>query len=118
MVALLAVYHLPMALTVANANPELPNVRVAAARVTFDSSYPTGGEAISAADLGLNKIDFVVATAPGYVLNYLASTGKLLAYWVDTTVDGAAMAEVANTTDLSAVVANVLAFDLGDANFA
>lgn len=82
-------------------------------KVTFDSSYPTGGEPLTAADLGfsdhatnLNVLGF----AGGYTLNYDAANAKLMAFWVDTTVDGAAMAEVANTTNLSAVTALVLAF--------
>lgn len=107
-----------MALTVNETVLPLPNVRIAHAAVTFDSSYATGGEALAASDLGLPYISFILTNVrpsdtggvDGFVVHYNRSTGKLQAYWVDTTTDGAALAEVANTTDLSGVVVDVLAF--------
>jgi len=78
------------------------------ATATFDSSYATGGEALAAADLGFSRIISVqVNPSAGYVFEWVASTGKIKAYWVDTTVDGAAMAEVTATTDLSAVAPTI-----------
>lgn len=75
------------------------------ADITLDSSYPTGGEAVTANQLGGGSV--VAAFLPpndGIVLEYDRTNSKILAYWVDTTVDGAAMGEVADTTDLSGVV--------------
>lgn len=82
-------------------------VRIA---VTFDSSYATGGETFSAAAAaGLTVVEEVrVDPSGGYVGQYIPSTGKILVRWVDTTVDGAALAEVASTTNLSAVTFNVV----------
>ena len=85
--------------------------RVRIGSVTFDDSYPTDGEAVSPSDFGLSEIYqlIVVGTrGSGYVVEYVPSDGKLKALWVDTTVDGAPLAEVADTTDLSAVVADVI----------
>lgn len=75
--------------------------------VTFDSSYPTGGEAVTLAQLGLTRLDWLsVDTTDGYVPAWDGSTTapKIKLYWVDTTTDGAPLAEVASTTDASAVV--------------
>lgn len=76
--------------------------------VTFDSSYPTGGEALTAASFGLKTLDEVRAHGPfrntdatlGIVVSYDHTNSKLVAYWGNAgTVSG--MPEVANTTDLS-----------------
>ena len=72
--------------------------------LTFDSSYPTGGEPLTAADLGLSTVVFATAqNKSGYSFEYDIANAKLLAYWVDTSTDGAAMAQVADTTDLNAL---------------
>ena len=79
--------------------------------VTFDSSYPTGGESFAPADIGFIVFDRVeVDSTDGFVFEYDAANEKIIAYWVDTTTDGAAMAEVAAATDLSAAVANVTVY--------
>lgn len=79
--------------------------------LTFDNSYPTGGEALTAANLGLEEVLAVVfPCSAGYSFAYDKANAKVIAYWVDTTVDGAALAQVANTTDLSAVSVYALAF--------
>ena len=94
--------------------PEVPgNRKFVTATVTFDSSYATGGEAISLTSLGLNRLDFLWAvTSDGYVPSWNGSTTapKVKLYWVDTTTDGAALAEVPSTTDVSAVVVRIFAF--------
>ncbi|HEY7822294.1 MAG TPA: hypothetical protein VIG24_05655 [Acidimicrobiia bacterium] len=75
--------------------------------VTFDSSYPTGGEAVTLAQLGLTRLDWLsVETTDGYVPAWDGSTSapKIKLFWVDTTVDGAPLAEVTAATDASAVV--------------
>lgn len=74
--------------------------------ITFDSSYPTGGESISASSFkGSSFVRLMLdPSTTGIVPSYNSSTGKVMAFWVDTTVDGAAMAEVTATTDLSTAV--------------
>jgi hypothetical protein len=79
--------------------------------VTFDNSYPTGGEAVTAADLGLSRVDYAIATvksATGGGVNvanvfYNIATGKILVY--DETP-----AEAANAADLSTLVVQVIAW--------
>jgi len=94
--------------------PEVPgNRKFVTANVTFDSSYATGGEAISVSSLGLTRLDFMwVSGDDGYVPQWDGSltAPKIKLYWVDTTTDGAPMAEVASTTDVSSVVVKVFAF--------
>ena len=94
--------------------PEVPgNRKFVTATVTFDSSYPTGGEAISVLSLGLNRLDFIWAvTQDGYVPSWDGSltAPKIKLFWVDTTTDGAALAEVPSTTNVSTVVVRVFAF--------
>jgi len=86
--------------------PEVPGSRKEVRGVvTFDSSYPTGGEAVSLADLGLNRLDWLdVTTVNGNVPAWDGSTSapKIKLYWVDTTTDGAPLAEVPSATDVSA----------------
>jgi hypothetical protein len=94
--------------------PEVPgNRKFVTATVTFDSSYPTGGEAISLVSLGLDRLDFLWAvTTDGYVPAWDGSTTapKIELFWVDTTTDGAALVEVTSTTNVSTVVARIFAF--------
>jgi len=86
--------------------PEVPGSRKEVRGVvTFDSSYPTGGEAVSLADLGLNRLDWLdVTTVNGNVPAWDGSTSapKIKLFWVDTTTDGAPLAEVPSTTNVSA----------------
>lgn len=80
------------------------------ATVTFDSSYATGGESLTPASLGFQTFDFVsVTTSGGYVFSYDHTNSKVKAYWVDTSTDGAPLAEVASTTDLSAITCRIRA---------
>lgn len=88
--------------------------RVHLAQITLDSSYPTGGEAVDFRNIGVqndaNARYFFQQRGPitgGYVFVYDRTNRKLLVFWVDTTVDGAALAQVADTTDLSAVIVDV-----------
>jgi hypothetical protein len=87
--------------------------RYVVATVTFDSSYATGGEAITLASLGLTRLDFIQAvTDDGYVPAWDGSktAPKIKLFWVDTTTDGAPLAEVASTTDVSAVTVQLIAY--------
>jgi hypothetical protein len=89
--------------------PAVLGTKLVAAQITFDSSYPTGGEALVASDLGLDEILAVFAEGGPYVVKYDKANGKLMAYWADydAGADGA-LIQVANTTDLSAAVVWVL----------
>jgi hypothetical protein len=82
--------------------------RCTVTKVVFDSSYPTGGEALTPTDLGLNTVVFAEAQVQ------VAGTGSVTAVFYDITNQKlkafTAAAEVANTTDLSAVTAQVVAF--------
>ncbi len=94
--------------------PEVPgNRKFVTADVTFDSSYATGGEAISVSSLGLTRLDFMwVSPDDGSLPQSDGSltSPKIKLFGVDTTVDGAALAEVASTTDVSSVAVKVFAF--------
>lgn len=73
---------------------------------TFDDSYPTGGEAITAATFGLTFLNFLVVQDKGSSAVLVAwdqTNSKLKAYVRTTGV------EVANAVDLSATVVGVLA---------
>ena len=73
--------------------------------VAFDASYPTGGEAISDAELGFSKApDFVdIPPKSGYVFEYVASTKKIKVYVEEAVAAGGPLLEAGNTTDLSAL---------------
>lgn len=92
-----------MALTVAQAlNTVVGNQRMTVTSVTFDDSYPTGGEALTAADLGLNVIDqAIVYATSGYAAEW---AGDLLVVYAS------AGTEVTDATDLQTLTVQVLAF--------
>lgn len=73
--------------------------------IAFDSSYPTGGESLTAADLGLDSILFArFEPTSGYLFNYDLGNSKVLAWYSDS--DGVAdgpLAQVPDTTDLAAL---------------
>lgn len=74
--------------------------------LAFDNSYPTGGEAITANGVGLTKIlGAIIPGNKGFTFEMDLTNLKVIAYWVDTSIDGSPMLEVVNTTDLSAIVA-------------
>lgn len=99
-----------MALTLTRVGNEVHsvgNLRATIFEVAFDNSYPTGGEALTAADLGLVTIEFVLfEPAAGYTFEYDHTNSKVIARHGnnDGVADGPSV-EVPNTTDLSAVVA-------------
>lgn len=87
---------------------------MAMARVLFDSSYPTGGESLTPADLGLTTIEHLVAvadtaTAAGYGFMYDDANEKLLAFAPTAYVDIAAFTFV-DTAD-AFTVADTLSGD-------
>jgi hypothetical protein len=66
--------------------------------------YATNGVALTSTILGTGPVlDVLVFPAGGYVPSYDRATGKVLVYWVDTTTDGAPLAEVTAATNLAAV---------------
>lgn len=100
-----------MALTWTNPAGELPR-RVVGDEyeiqkiVAFDSSYPTGGEAFTVADLGFKVLPrwIEIETSAGYIFKIDRTNLKVIAYMGDNNnASDGPLIEVANTTDLSAV---------------
>jgi hypothetical protein len=111
-----------MALTVAinrklqGKGNSLAGYKIVLGTITFDSSYPTGGEAIAASDFGLTAIeamffssDVLAATTALSVLSYDRTTGKVRAVGSNGAAP-AQLVEIANTTDLSAQISRVVVF--------
>ena len=72
--------------------------------VALDSSYPTGGESLTAAMLGLSTVVFLIAQpTSGYVFEYNYTDSKLLAYYGNYDAADGVLIDVPDTTDLSAV---------------
>lgn len=93
-----------------NEKTVLGNQRVTFSTVTLDSSYPTGGESVTAAQLGLSSVKaaLVNITAVNGTVNvanafYDVANSKVKVF--DETP-----AEVANTTDLSGTTIVIVAF--------
>lgn len=85
------------------------NMNAVIGAVAFDSSYPTGGEALTANQLGLAAVKFIIfEPTAGLVFEYDHTNSKLLAYRQTDpgAVGGAdiALAEVGDTANLAAVV--------------
>lgn len=72
--------------------------------ITFDSSYPTGGEAVTAADFGFGSqlIELLVFPTGAEVPVFDKTNKKVLLYTADGT-------QAANTSDQSAVVVRYMA---------
>ena len=74
--------------------------------IALDSSYPTGGYALTGSTLGcdvaLHDVTFNQGTG-GYVYNYDYTASKVKLFWSNGT--GAVLSEVTNATDVSAVTA-------------
>jgi hypothetical protein len=73
------------------------------AEAQFDNSYNNGGEALTASDVGLGKINNVtiesVVTDSGYVVRWDYANDALVVY--EETGSAGALSEVADATDLS-----------------
>tara|TARA_R100000988_G_C3948660_1_gene139923 strand:- start:62 stop:373 length:312 start_codon:yes stop_codon:yes gene_type:complete len=76
-----------------------------ALKITFDSSYPTGGEALDLTAYVSNIETVGIEVSGGYVFQYDRSNKKVLAY--EAGADSAALDEVANATNLSSTVTYV-----------
>jgi hypothetical protein len=85
--------------------PEVPGSRKEVyGTITFDSSYATGGEAVTLAQLGVNRLDWLMVNAgAGYlpVWDGSTTTPKVLLY--RQTAATGALVEVPSTTDVSTV---------------
>jgi len=81
-------------------------------RIQFDSSYASGGESLTAGNLGMTAVHIVIADGEdsGYVPQYDYTNEKLAVY--EAGADAAALDEVASTTDLSAYYVRILAYGL------
>ena len=85
-------------------------LKVTVVDITFDSSYPRGGEAIDADDIGhgFNEIVSIhgnpsTGASYGYILSWNSSTEKLVVLETDSDYAGdRSLKEVANATNLSA----------------
>ena len=79
-------------------------------RIQFDSSYASGGESLTATQLGFESLHIMICEAEdsGYVAQYDYSNETLALY--EAGADAAALDEVASTTDVSAVYVRILAF--------
>jgi len=98
-----------MALTItAIKRVHVPAGRALVADITFDSSYPTGGEPLTPADLGMTSIEWLEAKQKG-LASRLAAYDYANAKLVLFTAIGA---EAANASDQSTIV--VRAFAIGD----
>jgi len=74
--------------------------------ITMDSVYPTGGEAVTPGQFkggAIRRLNLFASTT-GIVPAWDSTNSKVMAFWVDTTVDGAALGEVANSTNLATTV--------------
>lgn len=82
------------------------------ADVAMDSSYPTGGEAVTARQFGLEVFDFVLgAPSGGYVPEFDHASKKLKVYYGDNdkASDGP-LIQIPDKTDIATVVFRVVAF--------
>ena len=101
-----------MALTVIDKDAKPPFTLVGGLKgrvveITFDSSYATGGEALTAADCGMSSIVQLLAHEnSGRVFEYDYANSKLKAY--QDAGAAAALAEVPNATNLATVVTRAL----------
>lgn len=88
---------------------EVESRRMHVCTIAFDSSYPTGGEAFTADNVGLTRIDgAVIASNSGYQLVWDQANKKILAYYADydAVADGP-LIQVPDTTSLAALTAVV-----------
>lgn len=83
------------------------------ATITWDATYPAGGESVTAADFGLSRLDYLVALdAAGFQCQYIASTGKIKCFYYDYNAVGDGLAieiAVGDTAILSGIVTTFLA---------
>lgn len=88
------------------------NKRTVLGTITFDSSYPTGGESFDKADIGLVKMEWIAFNQgeDGRVFHWDAANSKILVYESGTA--SAALDEEDAAVDLSGVVVEFFAIGL------
>ncbi len=100
-----------MALTVAKTDLfEIPQAKVFRCSVTFDDSYPTGGETLDVTDK-VRKVLFAYVESPGgsgYVIdidrtNFASGTMLLEVFYGNYDASDGPLIEVPGTTDLNAL---------------
>lgn len=100
-----------MAVTVANVDrPQISSfTALKVSEVTCDASYPTGGYALTAAQLGLGRVSFALCN-----VKTTAAAGATVQAWYDPVNAllklNAAAAEVANASNVATLVVEVVAF--------
>jgi hypothetical protein len=72
-----------MALTISGVSYDAPGSMIrTSGLIAFDSSYPTGGESLTAAMMGLNTLESVtIHPKNGFTFDYDATNFKVLAYY-------------------------------------
>jgi hypothetical protein len=92
-----------------------PNQRLSITTLTPDSSYPTGGYTVTAAQLGLSNIADALCNLSSSAANntavsatYNQATGKLM-LWVAAASAPDAVTEAASTANLSGTIIKVWA---------
>lgn len=83
--------------------------------VTFDSSYPTGGESFDETQIGLHRLDFLTLNQgeDGFVFHWDKANEKVMAFGQEPTNATAGvigLSQVAAATDLSNAVIEFQAF--------
>lgn len=88
-----------------------PGVQISKTKVTFDASYPTGGEAVLASDLGLPYVHFAICVPRGfgYLVQWDQANKKLMVFRTGTGAD-TVLNEVSAAASLATLVVDVLGF--------
>lgn len=88
-------------------------LRYARATIAFDSSYPTGGESLTPADLGMKTIDLIqIHSKSGLVFEYDYTNKKVLAYSQGVTVGAAGAATMDDFPVTAGVGASTISVSL------
>ena len=99
-----------------NTGPIGPTIRTTMTTLTPDASYPTGGYAVTAVQLGLSNVAGAVCNIVGGAANnaavaasYNATTGKVQ-FWVTGGTSPVTLAEAAAAANLSGLTVQIIAF--------
>lgn len=85
------------------------HLRASLVQVTFDASYPTGGEDFTPGQVGMSEFEAVFVEGGTQEVRFDHTNNKLLAYGdKGVATAGGPFEEVAATTDLSAFDAKLL----------
>lgn len=89
-----------MALTLASLDNSIFGAkRIVTGTMDFDSSYPTGGEPLTASTIGLGTVDFIVIqTTSGLMFEYNYSGALVLAYLIGVRTGNTSVASAGVTT--------------------